>query len=168
MIWHHRLIPVLSVSLLTSAIPAAEAFCAPGRERCRCVSPAPAQSNAAFTRARYDRADAVFQATVVRIDSLGPTTMRVNGESWTAERWAARLVVTATWKGVRTDTTTVMLNRDSSCELWLTPDTMYLIFARVGRDGTFFTGKCTGTVELHAAGEALAALGSGQMPAPRP
>ena len=128
--------------------------------RCRCVVD---PDFSAMTRARFERAEAVFRATIVRIDTVaGPIGVLRDGprSPWT---FAARLRVTESWKGTVGDTTMLMLSRSTSCDASLTWDSVYVVFALRGADGRLTTRQCTGTTELRSAERTLRVLGPGRL-----
>ena len=131
---------------LVSAVPCA---CESGGTRCRCV--VDPDFAAVMTRARLERAEAVFRATIVRIDTVAGPIGVLKVEPRVPWAFAARLRVTESWKGAVRDTTTLMLSRSSSCDVSLTWDSVYVVFAIRGATGRLTTRQCTGTTELRGA-----------------
>lgn len=156
------LLTVLAIAGWLFPVPLASAVpCARESEetRCRCVVD---PDFAAMTRARLERAEAVFRATIVRIDTVAGPIGVLKVEPRVPWAFAARLRVTESWKGAVRDTTTLMLSRSSSCDVSLTWDSVYVVFAIRGADGRLTTRQCTGTTELRGAERTLRVLGPGR------
>ena len=102
--------------------------------------------------------------TVTRIDTLAPSTTRVNDDSIQVRRVVARLHVERVWRGPVVDTMTVLTTHvqlNWSCERELSLGESYVIFADRSGDGLPTVSRCSGTVERASAASTLEALGAG-------
>jgi hypothetical protein len=155
---------LLPVAVFAFAIPVSPPRC--DLRACRCI-PASAlgQSAAEFVRARKDRAERVVLGTVIRLDTLARVAWGSGPDAVALRPIVARVRVRRVWRGSLADTMTVMvttLESRSSCDLELLPGEAYLIFATRTEGGPLATHQCSGTVEEHAAADAIAVLGAGQ------
>jgi hypothetical protein len=137
---------------LTTAVSPAEA--------CSCMSSGPACQ-------AYWNTDAVFDATVVRIERV-PRDEVVGTELVTISKRLVTLDVRRTWKGLESGPLQVVTNvYEAACGFEFKEGVRYLVFARQGRSGELEVSLCSATREFDGTGEAaeflatLAKPGSG-------
>jgi hypothetical protein len=130
---------------------------------CRCRE-TPGLTYAQKVAAYSSGADAVFLATLVRLDTGAvATSVGLPGQA------LARVRVERVWKGAVTDTLTMPNGHGSiwnSCEVRLAPGIRYVIFAERS-DGMYLTRQCWGTVGGGGVDSTIAALGPGRPPGVR-
>jgi hypothetical protein len=135
--------------------------------RCSCVPEShygatPAEQVAA----RRDRASAVLLGRVVAVEL--DSTRTADPQERPVHQMVARVVALDWWKGVGTDTVSIVtkpdLRDDWSCELRLEKDEVYLIFATAGMGGRLYVSQCRGTRHADGAASVIPLLGTPMAP----
>ncbi len=120
---------------------------------CSCIPPSPPLESMATS-------DAVFSGKVTRIEAEEAPIMS------SADPVKVVFEVSRVWKGAEDGAIALSTARDSaSCGYDFVAGQEYLVYAHSSESG-LTTGLCTRTMPLSAAGEDLAALGEGVVPAP--
>jgi hypothetical protein len=128
----------LGASLTTAASPA---------QACSCKSSGPACQ-------AYWNTDAVFDATVVRIERA-PRDEVLGNELVTISKRLVTLAVGQTWKGLESGRLQVVTDADeAACGFEFKEGVRYLVFARQGRSGELEVSLCSATREFDGTGEA--------------
>lgn len=128
----------LAASLTTAASPAAA---------CSCKSSGPACQ-------AYWNTDAVFDATVVRIERV-PRDELVGNEVVTGSKHLVTLDVRQTWKGLESGRLQVVTEaQEAACGFEFKDGVRYLVFARHGRSGELEVSLCSATREFDGTGDA--------------
>jgi hypothetical protein len=120
---------------------------------CSCIPPAPPLESMA-------NSDAVFSGKVMRIDADEAPIMS------SADPVKVVFDVSRVWKGAEEGAIALSTARESaSCGYNFVVGEEYLVYANTSETG-LTTGLCSRTMPLSSAGEDLAALGEGVIPAP--
>jgi hypothetical protein len=156
------------IALLVSLAAPAQGADRCERAFCRCVSASALGLSAEeLVHRQRERANNVVLGRVVRVDTLAPHLVGHGPERITSRALAAHLTVSRVWKGLPTDTLTVVfgsIGLRSSCDLSLETDSSYVIFASRDEEGVLRTTQCTGTAPEGDATATISALGPGKEP----
>lgn len=134
----------LGASLTTAASPAQACSCMPSGPVCQA----------------YWNTDAVFDATVVRIERAAREDILGN-ELVTSSKRLVTLDVRHTWKGLGSGHLQVLTNEyEAACGFTFKEGVRYLVFARQGRSGELEVSLCSATREFDGTGDAAAFLAS--------
>lgn len=134
----------LGASLTTAASPA---------QACSCMSSGPACQ-------AYWNTDAVFDATVVRIERA-PRDEVLGNEVVTVSKRLVTLDIRQTWKGLESGRLQVVTDADeAACGFEFKEGVRYLVFARQGRSGELEVSLCSATREFDGTGDAAEFLAS--------
>jgi hypothetical protein len=137
----------LLLLVVFAVIPAQQAYA------CSCIPPAPPLESMA-------NSDAVFSGKVMRIDSDEAPIIN------SADPVKVVFNVSRVWKGPEEGAIALSTARESaSCGYNFVVGEEYLVYATNSETG-LTTGLCNRTMPLSSAGEDLAALGEGVVPAP--
>ena len=151
---------ILAAAAASYSMPSAAACV----ERCRCGTHE--HFNRTFeehVRALRDRADAVFEGTVVGIDSAGPVRRPPITSADSFPPIHVRLAVTAQWRGPRADTVTLTLRTGFGCNMPFVAGTQYIVFARTTERGDLSADRCSGTTRSAEGDSTRAVLGAGRV-----
>lgn len=150
---------LLAATVASYPMKSAAAACV---ERCRCGTHV--HFNRTFeehVRALRDRADAVFEGTVIGIDSVGPMRRPPGTSADSFPPIHVRLAVIAQWRGPTADTVLLTLRTGFGCNMPFVAGTQYIVFARISERGDLSADRCSGTTRSAEGDSTRAVLGPG-------